>query len=61
MLHCLLQVQISIQDAFAWFSKEEWKLLQEWQKELYRNVMKEIHQALISLGNDTLLIFTECT
>ncbi|KAJ1079777.1 hypothetical protein NDU88_000014 [Pleurodeles waltl] len=36
--------------ASACFSGEEWKLLQEWQKELYRNVMKEIHQALISLG-----------
>ncbi|XP_069460822.1 zinc finger protein interacting with ribonucleoprotein K-like [Ambystoma mexicanum] len=34
----------------AYFSEEEWKLLQEWQKELCRNVMKEIHQALISLG-----------
>ncbi|KAJ1121674.1 hypothetical protein NDU88_000194 [Pleurodeles waltl] len=44
------QVQVTIQDTFACFSKEEWKLLQEWQKELYRNVMKEIHQALIALG-----------
>ncbi|XP_069494337.1 zinc finger protein 282-like isoform X2 [Ambystoma mexicanum] len=34
----------------ACFSEEEWKLLQEWQKELYGNVMKEIHQALVSLG-----------
>ncbi|XP_078511945.1 uncharacterized protein LOC144770962 isoform X2 [Lissotriton helveticus] len=44
------EVQITIQDSFACFSKEEWKLLQEWQRELYRNVMKEIHQALIALG-----------
>ncbi|XP_078526868.1 uncharacterized protein LOC144799440 isoform X1 [Lissotriton helveticus] len=36
--------------ASACFSGEEWKLLHNWQKELYRNVMKEIHQALISLG-----------
>ncbi|XP_069460827.1 zinc finger protein interacting with ribonucleoprotein K-like isoform X2 [Ambystoma mexicanum] len=40
----------SFQDASAYFSEEEWKLLHEWQKELYRNVMKEIHQALLSLG-----------
>ncbi|XP_078504813.1 uncharacterized protein LOC144763251 isoform X2 [Lissotriton helveticus] len=33
----------------AYFSEAEWKLLHEWQRELYKNVMKEIHQALISL------------
>ncbi|XP_069062157.1 zinc finger protein 34-like isoform X2 [Pleurodeles waltl] len=37
-------------DPSACFSEDEWKLLQEWQKELCRKVMKEIHQALISLG-----------
>ncbi|XP_069509248.1 zinc finger protein 282-like isoform X2 [Ambystoma mexicanum] len=41
---------VIFQDASAYFSKDEWKLLHEWQKELYSNVMKEIHQALISLG-----------
>ncbi|XP_069093011.1 zinc finger protein 436-like isoform X2 [Pleurodeles waltl] len=41
---------VTFQDVAACFSEEEWKLLHEWQKELYRNVMKEIHQALISLG-----------
>ncbi|XP_069093003.1 zinc finger protein 773-like isoform X2 [Pleurodeles waltl] len=41
---------ITFQDVAAYFSDEEWKLLHEWQKELYRNVMKEIHQALVSLG-----------
>ncbi|XP_069499219.1 zinc finger protein 701-like isoform X3 [Ambystoma mexicanum] len=42
--------QATFHDASNYFSEEEWKLLQEWQKELYQNVMKEIHQALISLG-----------
>ncbi|XP_069468161.1 zinc finger protein 282-like isoform X3 [Ambystoma mexicanum] len=42
--------EVSSHDASACFSDEEWKLLQDWQKELYKNVMKEIHQALISLG-----------
>ncbi|XP_078538260.1 uncharacterized protein LOC144823535 isoform X2 [Lissotriton helveticus] len=37
-------------DVVACFSEEEWELLQCWQKELYRSVMKEIHQALSSLG-----------
>ncbi|XP_069482324.1 zinc finger and SCAN domain-containing protein 5C-like isoform X2 [Ambystoma mexicanum] len=37
-------------DVAACFSVEERKLLHEWQKELYRNVMKEIHQALSLLG-----------
>ncbi|XP_078497319.1 uncharacterized protein LOC144753536 isoform X1 [Lissotriton helveticus] len=37
-------------DVVARFSEEEWKLLQRWQKDLYRNVMKEIHQVLIALG-----------
>ncbi|XP_078511832.1 uncharacterized protein LOC144770909 isoform X1 [Lissotriton helveticus] len=37
-------------DVVSCFSEEEWKLLHHWQKELYRNVMKDIHQALLSLG-----------
>ncbi|XP_078532613.1 uncharacterized protein LOC144818761 isoform X2 [Lissotriton helveticus] len=37
-------------DVAAYFSEEDWKLLHEWQKQLYTNVMNEIHQALISLG-----------
>ncbi|KAJ1190671.1 hypothetical protein NDU88_007408 [Pleurodeles waltl] len=41
---------VAFHEAPSCFSEEEWKLLQEWQKELYGNVMKEIHQALISLG-----------
>ncbi|XP_069482343.1 zinc finger protein 813-like isoform X2 [Ambystoma mexicanum] len=48
--HKELATPVTFQDVAACFSEEEWKLLHEWQKELYRNVMKEIHQALISLG-----------
>ncbi|XP_069100410.1 zinc finger protein 468-like isoform X2 [Pleurodeles waltl] len=44
------EAQVICHDASAYFSKEEWKLLHDWQKDLYMNVMKEIHQALISLG-----------
>ncbi|XP_078535418.1 uncharacterized protein LOC144822141 isoform X2 [Lissotriton helveticus] len=37
-------------DVVACFSEDEWKLLHEWQNELFNNVMKEIHHALTSLG-----------
>ncbi|XP_069461376.1 zinc finger protein 684-like [Ambystoma mexicanum] len=37
-------------DVAACFSEAEWELLQYWQKELYKNVMKEIHRAFTSLG-----------
>ncbi|KAJ1121660.1 hypothetical protein NDU88_000180 [Pleurodeles waltl] len=43
-------VPVTFQDVAASFSDEEWTLLQRWQKELYQNVMKEIQQALHSLG-----------
>lgn len=42
--------KVTFQDVASCFSEEEWKLLHEWQKELYANVMKEIQQTLMSLG-----------
>ncbi|XP_069093017.1 zinc finger protein 248-like [Pleurodeles waltl] len=44
------EAQVKFREVAAFFSEEEWKLLHRWQKEFYKNVMKEIHQALISLG-----------
>ncbi|KAJ1111634.1 hypothetical protein NDU88_008951 [Pleurodeles waltl] len=44
------EVQATFYETSAYFSEEEWMLLHDWQKGLYRNVMKEIHQALTSLG-----------
>ncbi|XP_068122577.1 zinc finger protein 585A-like isoform X2 [Hyperolius riggenbachi] len=41
---------VGFDELAASFSKEEWMELEEWQKELYRNVMKETSQTLISLG-----------
>ncbi|XP_029440511.1 zinc finger protein 282-like isoform X3 [Rhinatrema bivittatum] len=37
-------------DVAVYFSSEEWEVLTDWQKELYRNVMREIHGALVTLG-----------
>ncbi|KAJ1204757.1 hypothetical protein NDU88_000195 [Pleurodeles waltl] len=41
---------VTFQDVVAYFSEEEWKLLHEWQKDLYENVIKEIQEAWNSLG-----------
>lgn len=46
----VLQSSVGFDDLAASFSKEEWMELEEWQKELYRNVMKETSETLISLG-----------
>ncbi|KAJ1112250.1 hypothetical protein NDU88_000518 [Pleurodeles waltl] len=44
------KVLLTFQDVVACFSHEEWELLHRWQKDLYANVMKEIHQVFLSLG-----------
>nr|XP_033817783.1 zinc finger protein 777-like isoform X3 [Geotrypetes seraphini] len=43
-------ISVTFSDVAVYFSEKEWGLLDEWQKELYRNVMKEIHGALLSMG-----------
>lgn len=47
------------QDSSIYFSDEEWAPLNKWQKEFYKNVMKEIHQAFIALG--PLIASTVCS
>ncbi|XP_030050293.1 zinc finger protein 398 [Microcaecilia unicolor] len=44
------QVSVIFKDVAAYFLEVEWNILGEWQKELYKMVIKEIHGILISRG-----------
>ncbi|KAM4747024.1 zinc finger protein 334-like [Rhinophrynus dorsalis] len=41
---------ITFHDVAIYFLEEEWKSLEEEQKELYKDIMMENHQTLLSLG-----------
>ncbi|XP_029450465.1 zinc finger protein 287-like isoform X3 [Rhinatrema bivittatum] len=44
------QASVTFSDVAAYFLEVEWDILGEWQKELYKKVIKEIHNILISRG-----------
>lgn len=45
-------MSIAFQDLAVQFSEDEWQLLGEGQRELYRDVMQENYEALASLGKE---------
>ncbi|XP_040284380.1 zinc finger protein 300-like [Bufo bufo] len=45
-----MQTLVTFNDVAIYFSAEDWMCLEEWQKELYRNVMQEIHGVLAAMG-----------
>ncbi|XP_056419682.1 uncharacterized protein LOC130361122 isoform X3 [Hyla sarda] len=47
-------VSVTFHDVAACFSAEEWGELKDWQKDLYKKVMLEIHSALEAMGFEIL-------
>uniref|UniRef100_A0A8D0GQQ6 KRAB domain-containing protein n=1 Tax=Sphenodon punctatus TaxID=8508 RepID=A0A8D0GQQ6_SPHPU len=45
-----LQGFVTFEDVAVRFSAEEWVMLESWQKVLYREVMEENYELLLSLG-----------
>uniref|UniRef100_A0A452I0Q8 KRAB domain-containing protein n=1 Tax=Gopherus agassizii TaxID=38772 RepID=A0A452I0Q8_9SAUR len=55
----MLQVPVAFEDVAVYFSLEEWAALAKWQRELYRDVMKENYELVASLGEAPFPLFSQ--
>ncbi|XP_040289300.1 zinc finger protein 777-like [Bufo bufo] len=48
-------ISVRFDDVAVFFTEDEWRCLEEWQKELYKDVMKENYQSLVYVDQPEIL------